>query len=273
MMPETLPADLAAAVSASAARLGPFNRIEYFSEVDSTNDVALARADAGAPHGSVFLAGTQRAGRGRHGRDWFSPPDAGIYLSTIIRRDAWDGALSLVTLAAGVAVAQGLSKATGLQLELKWPNDVVIGRPWRKIAGILSESASVGARVDAIIVGLGVNVRRTAFPPELADRATALELESDRPVDAGACVVEILSAFAESVRMLSRKDAAGIVAAWRRFGRAGLGGAAVRWNDQQGVRHGIARDVDDSGALVVETGGRMERLVAGEVFWDRVGRD
>jgi len=272
-MAEPLPAELAAAVSASAARLGPFSRIEYFSEVGSTNDIALARADAGAPHGSVYLAGMQRTGRGRHGRDWFSPPDAGIYLSTIIRRDAWEGALSLVTLAAGVAVAQGLSKATGLQLELKWPNDVVIGRPWRKLAGILSESASVGSRVDAIIVGMGVNVRRTSFPPDLADRATAIELESDRPVDVAACVVEILAAFAESVRMLSRRDAAGIATAWRRYGRAGLGGATVRWNDQQGARRGIARDVDDSGALVVESDGRMEKLVAGEVFWDRVGRD
>ena len=272
-MAETLPAEVAAAIAAGGTRLGPFSRIEYFSEVGSTNDIALARVEAGAPHGSVFLAGAQRSGRGRHGRDWFSPPDAGIYLSAIIRRDAFEGALSLVTLAAGVAVARGLANATGLQLELKWPNDVVIGRPWRKLAGILSESASVGARVDAVVVGIGVNVRRTAFPPELADRATALELEIDRTVDAGACVVEILSALYDSVRMLSRKDASGIADAWRRYGRAGLGGAAVRWNDQTGVRRGIARDVDDTGALVVDSDGRSERLVAGEVFWDRVGRE
>jgi len=272
-MPEPLPAEFDAAVSAAAPRLGPFGRIEYFSEVGSTNDIALARAAAGAPHGTVVLAGAQRSGRGRHGREWFSPADAGVYLSAIIRRDAWDGALSLVTLAAGVAVAQGLSAATGLTLELKWPNDVVIGRPWRKVAGILSESASVGSRVDAIVIGIGVNVRRTAFPPELADRATAIELETDRPIETGACIAEILAALAGTVRMLSRKDAAGVIAAWRRYGRAGLGGAAVRWNDQQGVRRGIASDVDDTGALVVLSDGRTERLVAGEVFWDRVSRE
>ena len=270
-MPEPLPAEISAAVSAAERRLGPFCRLEYFSEVGSTNDIALARANAGAPHGTVILAGAQRAGRGRHGREWFSPPDAGIYLSALVRRDSWEGALSLVTLAAGVAVAHGLSTATGLQLELKWPNDVVIGRPWRKLAGILSESASVGARVDAVVVGIGVNVRRTAFPNELADRATAIELETDRPVDAASCVVEILAAFSESVRRLARKDGKGIASAWRRYGSAGLGGAAVRWNDRQGVRRGIARDVDDSGALLVEIDGRTERLVAGEVFWDRVG--
>ena len=272
-MPELLPADLAAAIAAAEARLGPFGRIEYFSEVGSTNDIALARASAGAPHGTVILAGAQRAGRGRHGRGWFSPPDAGIYLSTIVRRDSWDGALSVVTLAAGVAVAHGLRTATGLRLELKWPNDVVIGRPWRKLAGILSESASVGSRVDAVVIGIGVNVRRSAFPPELIDRATAIELETDRAVDVSACVVEILAALSEAVRMLSRKDAAGIAAAWRRYGRAGLGGSAVRWNDQQGARTGVARDIDDTGALVVESNGRLERLVAGEVLWDRVHRE
>jgi BirA family biotin operon repressor/biotin-[acetyl-CoA-carboxylase] ligase len=195
-----------------------------------------------------------------------------VYLSTIVRRDAWDGALSLVTLAAGVAVAKGLGAATGLQLELKWPNDVVIGRPWRKVAGILSESASVGLRVDAVVIGIGVNVRRSAFPAELADRATALELETDRPIDVSTCIVEILAALAEAVRLLSRKDAASIAAAWRRYGRSGLGGSTVRWNDQQGPRHGIARDIDDQGALLVESEGRIERLVAGEVLWDRVSR-
>ena len=263
----------AAALAAAAPRLGPFGRLEYFSDVGSTNDIALARAASGAPHGTVILASAQRAGRGRHGRDWFSPADAGVYLSTIVRRDSWDGALSIVTLAAGVAVVQGLSAATGLQLELKWPNDVVIGRPWRKIAGILSESVSVGSRVDAIVIGIGVNVRRSAFPPELIDRATAIDLETDRTVDVSACVVEILAALADAVRMLSRKDAAGIASAWRRYGRAGLGGAAVRWNDQHGVRRGIARDIDDTGALVVESNGQLERLVAGEVIWDRVQRD
>lgn len=272
-MPEALPADLSAALAAAATRLGPFGRVEYFSEVGSTNDIALARASAGAPHGTVILASAQRAGRGRHGRDWFSPAEAGVYLSTIVRRDAWEGALSVVTLAAGVAVARGLTTATGLQLELKWPNDVVIGRPWRKLAGILSESASVGSRVDAVVIGIGVNVRRSAFPPELIDRATAIELETDRPIDVSTCIVEILAALSEAVRMLSRRDVTGIATAWRRYGRAGLGGATVRWNDQQGARVGVARDVDDTGALVVESDGRLERLVAGEVIWDRMNRE
>ena len=272
-MADLLPPEVDAAIRSAGSRLGPFGRLEYYSEVGSTNDIALTRAAAGAPHGTVILAGMQKAGRGRHGRDWFSPAGAGVYLSAIVRRDAWDGALSLVTLAAGVAVAKGLGTATGLRLELKWPNDIVIGRPWRKVAGILSESASVGSRVDAVIIGIGVNVRRSAFPPELAARATAIELETDRPIDVGTCVVEILCALNDAVLLLSRKETGAIVASWRAYGRSGLGGSTVRWNDQQGPRRGVARDIDDSGALVVESEGRTERLVAGEVIWDRMHRD
>lgn len=271
-MPEPLPADLARAVAGAAGRLEPFTRLEWHADVASTNDIGLARAARGAPHGTVILADMQRAGRGRQGRTWFSPPGAGLYLSTIIRRDAWGDALSLVTLAAGVAVARGLGAATGLALELKWPNDVVIGRPWRKVAGILTESASIGARIDAVVVGIGINVHRTAFPPDLIDRATALELETDRPVERAACVVEVLAALSEIVRTLRSGDRAGVLNAWRQFGRPGLAGARVRWTDAQGERAGVARDLDDTGALVVDVDGIAARVVSGEVRWERMDR-
>ncbi len=273
-MPDPIPADLARALAAASPRLGPFGRVEYFAEVGSTNDLALDRALRGAPHGTVGTgrrpARRTRADRAARG---FRRPAPGSISLPIVRREAWDGALSLVTLAAGVAVARGLSAATGLAFELKWPNDVVIGRPWRKVAGILSESASIGSRIDAVVVGIGVNVRPSAFPLELADRATAIEMETDRPVDAPACVVEVLAALADVTSSLGRRDRAAIVEAWRQYGRAGLGGEAVRWNDEHGVRRGVARDVDEAGALVVEADGQVERLVAGEVLWDRLSRD
>jgi len=271
-MADQLPADLDAARAAAGPRIGPFARIEYFPEVDSTNDVALARASSGAPHGLVILADAQRAGRGRRGRAWHSPADAGVYLSVVLRPLAWADALSLVTLAAGVAVVQGLRATTGLALELKWPNDVVIGRPWRKVAGILSESASTTSTVDAVVVGIGVNLRRSALPPDVARRATALESELGREVDRASCVMEILCALAGVLGRLERGERQWVLAEWRRLGAAGLGGAPVRWNDGQGTRRGLARDIDDSGALLVDTGtGGVERLVAGEVFWERLG--
>ena len=263
-------AELGRALDAAAARLGPFARVEYIPETGSTNDLALARAGAGAAHGTVVLADAQTAGRGRRGRLWHSPPEAGVYLSAVLRAESWAGSLSLVTLAAGIAVARAVRSATGLDVELKWPNDVVIGRPWRKLAGILSETASATSHVDAVVVGIGVNVRGGAFPPEIADRATALELELGRPVDRVAFVIELLAALAAVTDELQNGHGATVVDAWRRLGRAGLGGAPVHWNDGRTKRRGLARDLAEDGALVVDAGGEIERLVAGEVFWDRL---
>jgi BirA family transcriptional regulator, biotin operon repressor / biotin---[acetyl-CoA-carboxylase] ligase len=188
------PVELDRALDAAASRLGPFTRVEFLPETGSTNDIALHRAHDGAPHGTVVVADMQTAGRGRRGRAWHSPPEAGVYLSAVLRAEAWAGALSLLTLAAGVAVARAIGSATGLAVELKWPNDVVIGRPWRKLAGILSETAAATPRVDAVVVGIGVNVRGGSFPPEIAHRATALEIELGRPVDRVAFIIELLAA-------------------------------------------------------------------------------
>ena len=194
-----------------------------------------------------------------------------MYLSVVLRPDAWSDALSLITLAAGVAVAHGLRAATGLAVELKWPNDVVIGRPWRKVAGILSESVSGVSTVDAVVVGIGVNLRPSAFPPDIAHRATALETELGRQVDRARCIVEIVAALADALGRLERRDGPWLLAEWRRLGSAGLGGAPVRWNDEHGARRGLARDLDADGALLVDAGGgQIERLVAGEVFWERL---
>jgi BirA family transcriptional regulator, biotin operon repressor / biotin---[acetyl-CoA-carboxylase] ligase len=263
-------AELDRALDAAAARLGAFTRVEFLPETGSTNDIALQRAHAGAPHGTIVMADMQTAGRGRRGRAWHSPPEAGVYLSAVVRAEAWAGTLSLLTLAAGVAVARAIRSATGLVVELKWPNDVVVGRPWRKLAGILSETASATPRVDAVVIGIGVNVREGSFPPEIAHRATALEIELGRPVDRVAFVIELLAALAAVTDELSRGQGPGIVDAWRSMGGAGLGNAPVRWNDGGTVRRGLARDLADDGSLLVDCGGRIERLVGGEVIWDRL---
>lgn len=272
-MPDPVPADLARALADAEARLDPFTRIEYYAEIDSTNTLAQKRAAAGRAHGLVILADTQTAGRGRQGRTWFSPPGAGLYMSAVLNPTVFAGTLSLLTLAAGVAAARGIERATGLALELKWPNDVVIGRPWRKIAGILCESVSSGSRVEAVIVGIGVNIRRSAFPATIAHRATALELETDRHIDAASVAVEILAALAEECAGEGPDRSTAIVDAWRKYGRAGLAGAAIHWNDEAGLHHGVARDIADDGALVVQHDGRLDRLIAGDVQWERLARD
>jgi len=272
-MVSALPADIREAIDAARERLRGFDRVEHYAEVQSTNDLALARAAGGAPAGTVIVADAQHAGRGRFGRLWHSPPDAGLYLSAVLRAESWAETLSLVTMAAGVAVVKGLRAATGLEAELKWPNDVVIGRPWRKIAGILSETVS-SVQVDAVVVGIGINLRAGAFPPELRDRASALEVELGRPVDRATCLVEVLVALADASLRLAAGDRAWVTTEWRQYGGAGLRNASVNWHDGQQVRRGIATGIDESGALIIETGpGTRERIIAGEVKWERLSRD
>jgi BirA family biotin operon repressor/biotin-[acetyl-CoA-carboxylase] ligase len=259
--------DLRAAVAADS-RISEFVRLDWRAEVDSTNDIALALAAQGAPDGTAILAGQQHAGRGRRGRDWFSPAGAGVYLSIILRPAT--SMLPLVTLGAGVAVARAGIRATGLPLELKWPNDLVIGRPWRKLGGILCETSGTGSQVEAVVVGVGVNLLPAAYPPDLADHATSLESELGRPPDVVHFVVEVLAELRELSTRLRVEDRSWVLGHWRRLAAPGLGQAAIHWQDQGITRHGWARDVDEDGALVVERDGRRERIVAGEVTWERL---
>ena len=272
-MSDPLPADLADALAAAEPRLGAYAQARFFAEVESTNDVALALAAAGGPEGTSVLADAQRAGRGRRGRAWFSPPGAGLYLSVIVRPGDAVESLSLVTLAAGVAAAEAVAAIAQLPIELKWPNDLVIGRPWRKLGGLLSESVGAGARVESVVVGIGLNLRHLAYPADMADRATSIEAELGRPVSRALLVVETLARLRDAMARLRAGDRDWVPRAWRQFGRAGLEGAPVRWQDQGALCRGLARDVDADGALLVERDGRVERLVAGEVLWERLSRE
>ena len=270
MTPDPLPRDLSEAIEGAHARLGAFRHVRFYREVGSTNDVALTLAAAGAVEGTTVLADHQRAGRGRLGRTWFSPPGAGLYLTAIVRPGiaTW---LPLTTLGAGVAVARALTTVSALPIGLKWPNDLVIGQPWRKIGGVLCESSGSGAEIDALVVGIGVNLELSATPPELTAVASSIEAELGRPVDRSRVVVEVLAELHGVLSRLRTGEGAWVCDEWRRFGRDGLRGARVRWDDQGVERAGFARDLDDTGALLVESAGRIERLIAGDVRWDRTG--
>lgn len=265
---EPTPADVAAALDAAATRLDGFRRLHFRADVDSTNDIALALALAGAPHGTSVLADVQHAGRGRRGHNWFSPAGAGLYLSIIVRPAAAPGGTPLVTLAAGVAVAQAVRAVSALPVELKWPNDLVIGRPWRKLGGLLCEAVGAGATPDAVVVGVGLNLRRAAYPREVVPRATSIEIELGRPLDRAPLVVEVLVALRTMMDVLNRGDRETVCAEWRRLGEAGLRGSPVRWSDGNEERRGRAQGIDTDGALLVEREGHLERLIAGDIEWD-----
>src|SRR5204863_7475405 len=126
--------------------------------------------------GAVVIADAQTEGRGRRGRSWFSPPGSGLYVSIVLtpsRSADRRRATALTTIAAGVALAEGIEAATGVRVRLKWPNDLYVGR--RKLAGILAEAAAAGDRIHTVVLGYGINCGDAAYPPELRDRVTSLE--------------------------------------------------------------------------------------------------
>lgn len=257
----SLPDDIAEAVAGAAARLGPFAReIRWYPEVTSTSDLAATWAEHGAAEGAVVIADAQSAGRGRYGRSWASPPGAGLYLSTVLKPAA--AMLPLLTIAAGVAVAEGIERAAGLRTSLKWPNDVLVGD--RKLAGLLAEVVAA----NTAILGIGINVMPGSYPADVAARATSLEAELGRAIDRGLLFVEVLASFASHYEGLKGVPAGALLDSWRRRAAATLG-REVTWMVAGRQLRGVAENIDDRGALLVRTPAGIERIISGEVTWVR----
>jgi BirA family biotin operon repressor/biotin-[acetyl-CoA-carboxylase] ligase len=274
-----LPPHLQSLLDAARGELGPFGRHgRVVASTGSTNDDALAWAADGAPEGAWIVAGSQTAGRGRRGRVWASPPGAGLYVSVVFRPHGGtpavdpngDPAMSLLTVMAGVAAVEAIGDATGVRATLKWPNDVVVespGVPARKLAGILAEGVMVGARLTAVIVGLGINLRPSAYPPEIAVRAVALETLAGRAVDPDSVLVALLAALSRRRRALADPGGApALLEAWRAWSPSATG-RRIRWRQQEQICEGVTAGVDEAGALRVQTRTGQTRLVAGDVEW------
>jgi len=252
-----MPGELTAALAALRARRPDAALdVRWHDSVPSTMDLAAALAQDGAAHGVVVGADEQTAGRGRRGTTWASPPGAGLYLSFVARPRA---TVSLLTLAAGVAVRDGVIAATGLAPDLKWPNDLLAGT--RKLAGILAEGLAIGTPQQAVIIGIGVNLQPAAYPPDVSARATSIEGELGRSIDRGRLLDEILIALWDRLAQLEQTPG-DILRAWRAASPNAIG-TRVEWNGQSGMTAGI----DDSGALLVKTATAVERIIAGELRW------
>lgn len=231
---------------------------EIWDEIDSTNSRALLLANEGAPHGVVVAARMQSAGRGRQGRTWVSPPDAGLYISFLLRPQVALTELPLISLATGSAVARAVHSACGLEVGLKWVNDVIADG--RKLGGILAEMS----RSKALIIGIGLNVRAVERPAELAGRAVAIEELVAAPVDVNLLAANLTWEMEQSYSLLCRGERTMILDEWKQKSvtlgknvRALVGGA----QEVEGVAVDLARD----GALLVRTTGGDVALHAGEV--------
>jgi BirA family biotin operon repressor/biotin-[acetyl-CoA-carboxylase] ligase len=262
---EALPPDLEPARLRDrlrTARLG--HSYEPHAVCPSTNDLAAARARAGAPEGLVVVADTQTGGRGRMGRSWHSPPGENLYLSLLLRPARAPLELPPLTLLAGVAVAAAL-QSRGVSPRVKWPNDILLDRPEgpRKLVGVLTEMATERDRIKHVIVGIGVNVNAAGFPPELADRATSLRMATGQVHDRGALLAEILERLETAYDGALREGAGTFLPTWRAL--AGLPRPA-RVERAGGALEGVAVGVDNEGALLLRDGrGESHRVVSGEI--------
>ena len=226
----------------------------------STMDDASAAASEGAKEGHVVLADQQTRGRGAHGRQWLSPAGSDLYFSVVTRPAVDPASTALVTLATGLGVRDAVaSLLPSRPVLVKWPNDIWIER--RKCAGVLVESRTVGMRIDSMIIGVGLNVNRVDWPPDLASSATSLRAErgSGEAFDRGDVLATVLAHMERWVSLFVRDGAPVVVHAMRPA--LALVGEKVRWEDGDGTFDGI----DPDGAARVRTDAGVVSLHAAHI--------
>ena len=231
--------------------------IVYFKEIDSTNRYAKKLAGQGAAHGTMVLADTQTAGRGRRGRGWISPAGESIAMSLILRPQSHPSEVARLSMQTALAVALSIAQTTGLDARIKWPNDIVCGG--RKVCGMLLEMNADEQAVHDVVAGIGINVHQTQFAPEIAQTASSLDLLSGQRVCRAALVRAFLEAF-ERTEALAAQGA--LMDAYR--ARSATLGQRVQVIAPAGSFTGTALEVTDSGSLIVEDeeGQRREVLAA-----------
>ncbi|MBZ5495873.1 MAG: biotin--[acetyl-CoA-carboxylase] ligase [Acidobacteriia bacterium] len=247
-------------------------------ETTSTNEEALQRARQGAASGTLVFAESQTAGRGRKGRQWISPPGTGLYFSLVLRPERSPSCWTLLTHVAAVALARALQELTEahfipkpLDVELKWPNDVLISG--KKTAGILLETVGIGGAISAAVVGVGVNVRQGGFPAELRDQVISVSEAAGVQVPRRHILVRFLYHFQLGYDLFMRGEHKAILEQWKSLSRMWRDTPVwVVENDQ--ARPAVTAGLTDTGALVVRTpDGAEETILAADVSIRRSPRE
>jgi len=238
--------------------------IHHYYRAGSTNDLAMAAASAGAPEGSVFLAEQQTAGRGRGAHEWHSARSLGIYCSVILRPRLPPSDVLVLSLATGLAVHAAVQAlAPRLNPDLKWPNDVLIGG--KKFCGILTEMTAEVMRVRHVVVGIGVNVNQSSFPPELRGLATSLLQETGSEWSrVELCAALLKSLDREYSILTAATDARQSIL--RRFAEhsSSVEGTDVRIEENGGLE-GVTEGLDPRGFLQVRTKEGLRVVLSGSL--------
>ena len=245
-------------------------KIECFESIDSTNKYILELARKGAPEGKAVAADYQSEGKGRLGREWLSPPGKNLLFSVLLKPQAEIEMVQKITLAAANVIADavesffenaGLSKP---EIELKWPNDVLIGK--RKAAGVLIESILNGKEITALAAGFGINVNldSSEFPDSFRAKAVSLKEEAKQEISREDFLAHFLNLFEESYTKWERTDYAGVVDTWK--ARCSTIGAPVKIKLFDKEIDSQFEDISERGYLLYKTPENgIQELVSGEV--------
>lgn len=240
------------------------HKIIHYFRADSTNDIALTLAAEGAAHGTVVLAEEQTAGRGRLGRNWYSEKSSGIYASVILRPLLSPAAAPALPLMAGVAAHRAISATTGLAVDIRWPNDLMVNN--KKVCGILTEMSAELDRLHHVVLGIGINVNHSAMPSELGAIATSLRIEGARIYSRAQILVTLLKELEKYYQMLLDGGSGPIARAWAKVSSYAEG-KKVRVLSGGGEFRAVTAGLDPGGTLRIRReNGMEESLVSGEII-------
>jgi len=238
-------------------------RIYHFFRTDSTNRVGMELGYAGEPEGVVILAEEQSAGRGRAGRSWRSERGTGIYVTLLLRPKISPVQAPLLTMMAGLSAHAAIQARTGLQVDLKWPNDLMLNG--KKLGGILTEMYSDTTLVRFVIVGIGINVNQEKFPGELSTMATSLRAETGKNESRLELLARLLREFESDYNRFLREGASSVTA---RFTKASSYAVGKRVRVANGAESftGVTAGLAPEGLLQVEReDGQVVTVIAGDV--------
>lgn len=236
-----------------------------FDSLSSTNDEAARQAKLGAPEGVCVVARQQTAGRGRRDRTWHSPPDAGLYLSIILRPKFAVNKRSLLTLAAAVAVYDAVLQCSGLATDIKWANDIH-SLEGKKLGGILAEVVETKTG-NSVVLGIGINLRSTAIAPELCETATSIDNETNVLIDSEELLALLTKALQKYYQILHEENGnETIVSLWTERSSY-ASNKRVRVQLENESLTGVTRGLQTDGALRLETeAGTIKVIYAGDVI-------
>jgi BirA family biotin operon repressor/biotin-[acetyl-CoA-carboxylase] ligase len=237
------------------------SKIYSFDTIDSTNNCAKALAGCWAEEGTLVLAESQTAGRGRLGRPWLSEPHENLTFSVVLRPNLPAEGLNLLPLYAAAAVAEAIEQETGLKVECKWPNDLLING--KKAAGILLEGSLKENSLDYVILGIGINVNQTIFPDDLAVKATSLRLASGKELDRIRLLRRVLETLESRYAELMKKGFHSILPAW--LSRAAMMNKEIALSQAGTVFSGVVKGLSPEGALILQSNGTEKTFFAGDV--------